>query len=64
VSTPVAGEVIIAWITPVEKACGTSDCCTVTGIAPISSASRPVTGLKARNLTPLKSAVDLTSLPA
>ena len=25
----------VAWITAVEKACGTSDCCTVTGIAPI-----------------------------
>ena len=41
--TPVWAEVNMDWITLVAKAWLTSAACTVTGVAPISSAMRAVT---------------------
>jgi hypothetical protein len=61
VSTPVCAEVSIAVMMPVAKACGTSACCTTTGLAPRISASRVSGVVWARKRLPRRSSSRLSS---
>ena len=54
-------EESLQWIRPVAKACGTSAACTVTGVAPSSSAMREMMGDWARKRTPRRSSTKVHS---